>query len=85
MEHLGGPGKFDCIRKNNSKVVGEIKDYRRNFNAYDLKKIIQKPRIKEIERIDIVVINGCTENAKNIAEKNQKVRLICHVKNKIDK
>lgn len=81
MKHLGGPGKPDCIDEKNPKRIGEVKDYRRSFNSYDLKRELQKPRMKEVNEINILVMGPCTSNAKETAKKNSSLKLCCDLRN----
>jgi len=67
VKHLGGPGRPDCIDEKNPKRLGEVKDYRRSFNAYDLKRELQKPRMKEVNEINILVMGPCTSNTRENA------------------
>jgi hypothetical protein len=67
--------------KKNPKRIGEVKDYRRSFNAYDLKRELQKPRMKEVNEINILVMGPCTSNVKETAKKNSSLKLCCDLRN----
>ena len=81
MKHLGGPGKPDCIDEQDPKRIGEVKDYRRSFNAYDLKREVQKPRMRDLNEINILVMGPCTPNVEEIARKNSRLKLLCNLRN----
>lgn len=84
MDHVGGPGKEDCVDKNNPNHIAEIKDYNRSFNAYDLKLIIKKKWTLG-KNLDINVINDCTKNAEVLAKKLPHVNLRCNLRKELYK
>ncbi len=81
MKHLGGPGKPDCIDEKDPKRIREVKDYRRNFKAYDFKRELQKPRTKEFNEINVLAMGPCTTNAREYAKKNSSLNLFCNLRN----
>jgi len=84
MEHQGGPKKSDCIDLENHDYVAEAKSYRRDFNAWDLDREINKPRMQG-KTVHILVEYGCTQNAIKKAEENPNVILTCNVKHLFEK
>ena len=81
MKHLGGVRNPDCIDEKNPIRIGEVKDYRRSFNAYDLERELQKPKMKEVNEINLLVMGSCTSNTKENAKKNSSLKLWCDLRN----
>lgn len=80
MKHVGGSGNPDCVDPENPNRIVEVKTYNRPFNSHDLKTVIKKDWAKEKD-LTINVINSCTNNAKELAEKIPNLILKCNVKN----
>lgn len=83
MKHIGGSGKPDCIDENDNKAIADIKDYKRNFNSYDLRKIINRPWAQD-KKIKIGVIHGCSVNVIKMAKGLSNVELDCNLGEKLD-
>ena len=76
MEHVGGSGNPDCVDKEKSNLIAEVKDYSRNLNVHDYNTIKKKPWAKG-KKLIIVAKNGCSKNAIEEANKDSDVVLLC--------
>ncbi len=83
MKHVGGPGNPDCIDPEDPNRIVEVKTYYRPFNSHDLKTVLKKDWTKEKE-LTINVINSCTKNVKDLAEKTPNLILKCNVKKELN-